>query len=418
MNFYKLANSRIRSYKENIVLLLVGPNEICYRLHRPFLEKSSHLLALLNSGKSCSYDMFAQPPEHNADTIRVPDLDEDTAHTLVHYLYSGEYRTLTRPGIPNCEKESLEYRRSVLVYQTAVLCGLPSLAAHAKENIKIFGKSVSIFEALDVGREVYEKLPEDETWFPDHLREKLRKGFDADESVFARGRFLEHVKEPFSRTLIQIVVDIFGSKLSSTGVKGDSAERYDYEEPTYPNAAANNEVAENHTEALVGYEDCVEKPAEAPLANENDPEERVDEAPVADEDRSEEPPAAIPAEDSPEKEGSPACEPEYEAAAEEFSAGPGNAGERGTWGKNKQEKMELAEDVCSQTTLLPVAGEEDQSIERALAVAEQAGIKKDKKNKKNKKNKKRNVGSVEDPSLPPLGANNVDDVSCLEREKA
>ncbi|KMU77080.1 hypothetical protein CISG_06118 [Coccidioides immitis RMSCC 3703] len=170
--------------------------------------------------QAAKYHLRAYPyspdPDPDPDhTIRLPDLDKDIAHTL----------TLRRPNVRNSEKASLEYRRAVLVYQTAVSYGLHSLVLHAKANITKFGKSVSAFNALDIWREVYEKLSKDDAWLYSHLKAKLGEAFDADGSVFAREQFLEHAQGPLGGTLMKIVVDIYNNKLSSARMKDGQAGR-------------------------------------------------------------------------------------------------------------------------------------------------------------------------------------------------
>ena len=44
--------------------------------------------------------------------LELKDLDEDTGHTVVHYLYTDLYQTLNTPGIP--KDAEVEYKRSVL----------------------------------------------------------------------------------------------------------------------------------------------------------------------------------------------------------------------------------------------------------------------------------------------------------------
>lgn len=47
--------------------------------------------------------------------IWLTEIDEDVGHTLVHYLYTGEYQTLRESE----HRRHTEYKRSVLVYCAA-----------------------------------------------------------------------------------------------------------------------------------------------------------------------------------------------------------------------------------------------------------------------------------------------------------
>ncbi|EAS37391.3 uncharacterized protein CIMG_02745 [Coccidioides immitis RS] len=205
--------------------LLAGAEAARYAVPHIYLAKFPDLLSQAAKYHLRAYPYSPDPDPDPDHTIRLPDLDKDIAHTLVHFLYTGEYQTLRRPNVRNSEKASLEYRRAVLVYQMAVSYGLHSLVLHAKANITKFGKSVSAFNALDIWREVYEKLSKDDAWLYSHLKAKLGEAFDADGSVFAREQFLEHAQGPLGGTLMKIVVDIYNNKLSSARMKDGQAGR-------------------------------------------------------------------------------------------------------------------------------------------------------------------------------------------------
>jgi hypothetical protein len=65
----------------DMVSLEVGPRQTKYLVHRPLLSQSVGLEAKLTA-------------EERNDTISLPELDENAAHILVHYLYTKEYESL------------------------------------------------------------------------------------------------------------------------------------------------------------------------------------------------------------------------------------------------------------------------------------------------------------------------------------
>lgn len=126
----------------------------------------------------------------------MPDLDEDAAHTLVHFLQTGQYETLGSDS----DMES-EYRRNVLVYKAASKYKIPSLTALARDKIEMNSEKKSIFAVLDVASKVYEHVTEeDRAWLEEHVKVELQQ-------EFGRGDML-----PFSKvvlaTMNQIIRDV------------------------------------------------------------------------------------------------------------------------------------------------------------------------------------------------------------------
>ncbi|KAL4861161.1 zinc-binding dehydrogenase-domain-containing protein [Aspergillus spectabilis] len=70
---------------------------------------------------------FLFPP-----TIALDDIDGDIGHTVVHFLCTGQYETLSSAPDENSSSLDLEYRRSVQTYHAARTHGL-----HGLENLAI-----------------------------------------------------------------------------------------------------------------------------------------------------------------------------------------------------------------------------------------------------------------------------------------
>jgi hypothetical protein len=74
--------------------------------------------------------------------IELPDLDDDVGHTLVHYLYTGAYRTLKLRGVVQDIEKITEYKKSVLVYSAARTYGLNGLEMLAKTHMEILEEEI------------------------------------------------------------------------------------------------------------------------------------------------------------------------------------------------------------------------------------------------------------------------------------
>ncbi len=101
--------------------------------------------------------------------ITLPDIHEDVGHTFVHFLYSGYYETINSSLGEGTPSVAREYKRSVLVYQASRTYQLPALEAFARDYIERLGEELSITDILRITREVFSKLPDDETWLPNYI---------------------------------------------------------------------------------------------------------------------------------------------------------------------------------------------------------------------------------------------------------
>lgn len=95
-------------------------------------------------------------------------MDEDVGHTIIHYLYTGEYQTVKPPSTYESPRRAVEYTRSVFAYRAAVSHGLDGLAEHAKRYMQIFDKEVSIVDIISLGRKAFPRISE-EPWFSEYL---------------------------------------------------------------------------------------------------------------------------------------------------------------------------------------------------------------------------------------------------------
>ncbi|KAL4788951.1 hypothetical protein BDV19DRAFT_395512 [Aspergillus venezuelensis] len=142
--------------------------------------------------------------------IVLGDVNEDIGHTLIHFLYTGQYETLN-----SGYNLAREYQRCALAYETARRYGLLGLEAVARKHIEHFGALVHLQDVLETARVICQHLPSDETWFKDYLKESLASSFNKDRNSF-REELNTVIGQGTSsdRTILQLSVDILFGHIS------------------------------------------------------------------------------------------------------------------------------------------------------------------------------------------------------------
>ncbi|GMF81964.1 unnamed protein product [Aspergillus oryzae] len=159
------------------------------------------------------------PCRHKVDrstVVRLPDVDEDIGHTIIHYLYTGDYQTVKPSSISQLWRRAIEYAQSVFAYRAAVRYGLDGLAEHAKRYMGIFDKEVSIINIISLGRKAFPRISE-EPWFSEYLTAQITASFKADEGIFQQEQFFEGFGESvdFDKFLGKAMVQVYSSKISA-----------------------------------------------------------------------------------------------------------------------------------------------------------------------------------------------------------
>jgi hypothetical protein len=157
----------------DFVKIIVGPKH--FYAHRTILAKSPEL----------ELKPFSKLWGDKAnDTVTLPNIDENTAHTLIHYLYSEKYETLKLSDKGVADSAASGYRHGTCVYCSAIKYRLPGLADLAQEKIVAYGKDMNIVKILNVAREhAFPLLPDDETWFPTYLESAIRAALLQDPAL-------------------------------------------------------------------------------------------------------------------------------------------------------------------------------------------------------------------------------------------
>ncbi|KAI2702043.1 hypothetical protein DTO012A7_1006 [Penicillium roqueforti] len=105
----------------------------------------------------------------------MPNVNEDIGYTVLHFLYTGGYETVSSPLDEGVSDLAREYKRSVLVYYALRTWGLTDLEILAKQKMEHLDKDLPILEILRVVRDVFSRLPADETWLPSYIRGNLQR---------------------------------------------------------------------------------------------------------------------------------------------------------------------------------------------------------------------------------------------------
>lgn len=147
--------------------------------------------------------------------ITLSDIHEDIGHTIVHFLYSGSYETIISPLDRGVDCIAREYRRSVLVYEAARTYDIFDLEALARRYIEHFGEALSLFDVLRTAKEVFSTLPDDESWLPHYIKQKLEQSFLVDKSIFTDDEFFGILGEDryFSNAIFKMSLEIYSTRL-------------------------------------------------------------------------------------------------------------------------------------------------------------------------------------------------------------
>lgn len=147
----------------------------------------------------------------------MPNVDEDVGHTVLHFLYTGGYETVSSPLDEGASDIAREYKRSVLVYYASRTWGLTDLEILAKQKMKHLDEDLPILEILRVVRDVFSSLPADETWLPSYIRENLQRlpkpedpGLDLHEFYNILGQ--DH---QFDNAVMKMILEMLSIRLCS-----------------------------------------------------------------------------------------------------------------------------------------------------------------------------------------------------------
>lgn len=141
-----------------------------------------------------------------------------TAHTLVTFLYTGRYETLTWLGEDD-KKAVASYTLAACVYAAGVRYKIPVLAALAQDNITTVGRHLTILDVLGVARDhAFPILPDEETWFARYLEDAIKAAAAKDPGLFVKEGFVEMIEG--DRRFRQVVMRAIVGTYAAGGIGG------------------------------------------------------------------------------------------------------------------------------------------------------------------------------------------------------
>ena len=104
----------------------------------------------------------------------------------------------------------MELRISILALGTARLYRLPGLEALARSQIEQLCQVLHILTVLRVVQAVHSVIPDDDLWFQQYLKAKLRDAFLKQQDLFQHNEFLEliGIEPKFTKSLFLLAIDI------------------------------------------------------------------------------------------------------------------------------------------------------------------------------------------------------------------
>ncbi|KAK2739764.1 hypothetical protein FQN57_006461 [Myotisia sp. PD_48] len=150
-------------------------------------------------------------------SLELYDVDEEVAHTLLHFLCTGTYETL-KPrfcAMTPDEERMTEFRRSILVYNVARQYDIVGLEIQARQNILIYDKESTFVEFLMNARRVHPSQLEPDQWFSQFVKERMTGAYTQNDQIFKTEEFLDVMgfSSEFDKFLVQSIVDIYSDTL-------------------------------------------------------------------------------------------------------------------------------------------------------------------------------------------------------------
>ncbi|KAF2759568.1 hypothetical protein EJ05DRAFT_474663 [Pseudovirgaria hyperparasitica] len=145
----------------------------------------------------------------HVSSMRLSDVDDGVAHTLVHFLFTRQYQTLRQVGISTETENLIEYDRSIKALCAATAYELADLAYTSKKQAEYYGTTIPINLMIQVGNLTFMKLASSKAWFLEHLRSNLSKALQADVQLFAQHEFMDSLTDlEFTKAIFGLIVEL------------------------------------------------------------------------------------------------------------------------------------------------------------------------------------------------------------------
>ena len=149
--------------------------------------------------------------------VELPEIDADVGHTLVHFLFTGDYNTLGLGGVPEHVRATAEFKRSILAYCAARLCTIIALEELTKAEMERYSKQISISELHKVVLDIDDKIPADDLWFPEHLFRWVKNIFHENDDLVVDRVLLDLIGQCslFDKAVVRSLSEMYQEKSSA-----------------------------------------------------------------------------------------------------------------------------------------------------------------------------------------------------------
>ncbi|KAI9651807.1 MAG: hypothetical protein M1829_002437 [Trizodia sp. TS-e1964] len=150
------------------------PNPTVYYVHEEFLRQSRVWAVVIEDERlaiNCDNPSFI-----NINNINAPDIHNNLAHTIVHFLVTGNYETLTpeNPSYATAQRNEEKYQRELRLYSVARNHGLAGLEELIKIKLETFALTNTLLPLLKPLEEIYLTSLNGDVWLTDYIKSGIR----------------------------------------------------------------------------------------------------------------------------------------------------------------------------------------------------------------------------------------------------
>lgn len=149
-------------------------------------------------------------------TIDLPDVDVETGHVIVHFLYTSQYQTL--PDIeeePNPSYSRAGFKKAISAFIAAKNYKLTALQELARIEVHKCGENIAIAQAAHaIGEDTLSALQDDAVWLQDFIMQKAEQTFANNDEIFSSNSFFSGIKShKLAKLLGQHVAKLYHSRI-------------------------------------------------------------------------------------------------------------------------------------------------------------------------------------------------------------
>lgn len=156
------------------------------------------------------------------NSIHLTDVDVDIGHVIVHFLHTGQYRTLDGWHSDNTTEQRTSaqakqgFKKALRAFAAAKKYELAALQDLAKVEIVHCSDEMSISHAVHaIGKDTFGDFMDDAGWLQDVVLAKIDVAFAQDDAVFSTPSFFSNVKSLKMAKLIgQRVAELYSRRVS------------------------------------------------------------------------------------------------------------------------------------------------------------------------------------------------------------